>query len=219
MPGGWRLQADVPDGIFSLAVEADDQTATAEHAAFAQRCMPLLLRAAPDDAERHRADLITQLSGLRQAVKATGMSYLGAIAGPHRDRAALIVLGVAAMPMEFPGDVDAASLLAALARHRYPGAAVEEFETLSGTGVGIRRCESQPGPFGENKENAGVAEALVPFPEAGMLGAVTGYSYMAEDIDLAATFTALIACRMRAVTTPESPAAKDQLEGRQAETS
>ena len=202
MPDGWKLQADVPDEIFSLAVEADDETAAAEHAAFAQRCMPLLLRIDPDNAERHGPDLITQLTGLRQAVKATGMSYLGAIAGAHQDRAALIVLGVAATPMELPEDIAPASLLAALARHRYPGAAVEEFETLSGTGVGIRRCESRPGPFGGNGENAGMAEALVPFSEAGMLGAVTGYSYMAEDIDLAATFTALIACRMRAVQTP-----------------
>jgi hypothetical protein len=103
--------------------------------------------------------------------------------------------------MEFPAGADPASLLAALARHRYPGAAVEEFETLSGTGVGIRRCESQPGPFGRNEENAGVAEALVPFPGAGLLGAVTGYSYTTADIDLAAAFTALIACRMRAVST------------------
>jgi hypothetical protein len=202
-PGGWKLQADVPDGIFSLAVEADDEAAAAEHASFADRCMPLLLRASgdvPQDAERLRADLITQLSAMRQAVKATGMSYLGAVAGPHQDRTALIVLGVGAMPMEFPAAVDPASLLAALARHRYPGAAVEEFETLSGTGVGIRRCESQPGPFGETDENAGVAEALVPFPEAGLLGAVTGYSYTTAGIDLAAAFAAVIACRMRAVS-------------------
>lgn len=197
--GGWKLQADVPDGIFSLSVEADDEAAAAEHAAFADKCLPLLLRATPDNPERHRSALITQLSGLRRAVKATGMSYLGAVAGPHQDRAALVVLGVAATPMEFPAAVDPASLLAAVARHRYPGAAVEEFETLSGTGVGIRRCESQPGPFGETGENAGVAEALVPFPGAGLLGAVTGYSYTVADIDLAATFAALIACRMRAV--------------------
>jgi hypothetical protein len=26
-PGGWKLRADVPGGIFSLAVEADDETA------------------------------------------------------------------------------------------------------------------------------------------------------------------------------------------------
>lgn len=198
-PGGWKLQADVPDQIFTLAVEADDETAAAEHAAFADKCLPLLLRTAPGNPERHRSALITQLSGLRHAVKATGMSYLGAIAGPHQDRTALVVLGVAATPLDFPPAIDPASLLAALARHRYPGAAVEEFQTPSGTGVGIRRCESQPGPFGETGENAGVAEALVPFPDAGMLGAVTGYSYTVADIDLAAIFAALIACRMRAV--------------------
>ena len=138
---------------------------------------------------------------MRLAVKATGMSYLGAVAGSHRERATLIAVGIAATPMEFPDAVDPASLLAALARHRYPGAAVEEFETLSGTGVGIRRCESQPGPFGRNGENAGVAEALVPFASARLLGAVTGYSYTVADIDLAAAFAALIACRMRAVPT------------------
>ena len=40
--GEYRLRAEVPNGIFSLAVEADEATARAEHAAFADRCMPLL---------------------------------------------------------------------------------------------------------------------------------------------------------------------------------
>jgi hypothetical protein len=39
------LRAEVPDGIFSLAVEADEATSRAEHAAFADRCMPLLATA------------------------------------------------------------------------------------------------------------------------------------------------------------------------------
>ena len=39
------LRAPVPEGIFTLAIEADDAAAAAEHAAFADRCRPLLLRA------------------------------------------------------------------------------------------------------------------------------------------------------------------------------
>lgn len=35
---GGVLRAQVPDGIFTLAVEADDVAAAAEHAAFAGRC-------------------------------------------------------------------------------------------------------------------------------------------------------------------------------------
>ena len=44
--GGWLLRAPVPEGIFTLAIEADDATATAVHAAFADRCQPLLRQAA-----------------------------------------------------------------------------------------------------------------------------------------------------------------------------
>ena len=48
--GGWVLRAQVPEGIFTLGVEADERTAAAEHAAFADRCQPLLLRAVGGDA-------------------------------------------------------------------------------------------------------------------------------------------------------------------------
>ncbi len=48
--GGWVLRAKVPDGIFTLAVEADERTAATEHAAFADRCRPLLPRAVGGDA-------------------------------------------------------------------------------------------------------------------------------------------------------------------------
>jgi len=48
--GGWVLRAQVPEGIFTLGVEADERTAAAEHAAFADRCRPLLLRAVGGDA-------------------------------------------------------------------------------------------------------------------------------------------------------------------------
>jgi hypothetical protein len=44
-----------------------------------------------------------------------------------------------------------------------------------------------------------VAQALVPFADAGLLGTVIGYSYAAQDIDTAAVLTAVMACRLRAV--------------------
>jgi hypothetical protein len=42
--GGWVLRAQVPEGIFTLSVEADERAAAAEHVAFADRRQPLLLR-------------------------------------------------------------------------------------------------------------------------------------------------------------------------------
>ena len=112
--GGRALRTQVPDGIFTLAVELDDSQAPAEHAAFADRCQSLLLRVADDDlarADRIRADVIGQLGALRQTVAASGLGYLGALAGEHDRRPALIVLGIAATPMEFPDGIDPASLL------------------------------------------------------------------------------------------------------------
>jgi hypothetical protein len=205
--GALVLRARVPDGIFTLAVELDDSRAAAEHAAFADRCQPLLLRVAEDDpaqADRLRADLLGQVGALRQAVTAGGLGYLGALAGEHDRRPALIVLGIAATPMEFPDRIDAASLLAALLRSRYPGAAVEEFPTARGAGAGVRRCEkitlppAAPGG-GQLTATAGISQALVPFPDAGLLGAVTGFCFTPADLDLATVFTATIAHHMTVV--------------------
>jgi hypothetical protein len=204
---GWVLKAEVPDGIFTLAVEADDETAAAEHAAFADRCLSLLLRAAGDDtarAERLRDEMIGQLGALRGAVAASGLGYLGAVADQRKNGLALILLGVAATPMEFPDGIDPASLLAAMLAHEYPDAAVEEFETASGAGVGMRRCESIHWPFGikerePTRTDTGISQALVPFPDAGLLGGVTGLCPNPADVDVATVFTAAIAYRMRAV--------------------
>jgi hypothetical protein len=205
--GGSLLRARIPDRIFTLALELDDGQAAAEHAAFADRCQPLLLRVAEDDparADRLRADLLGQLGALRQAVAASGLGYLGALAGEHDSRPALIVLGIAAAPMEFPDGLDAASLLAALLRSQYPGAAVEEFPTARGAGAGIRRCEelclppASPGG-GLLTVTTGISQALVPFPDAGLVGTVTGFCFTPADIDLATVFTAAIAHHMTVV--------------------
>lgn len=210
--GGWVLQAKVPEGTFTLAVEADDATATAEHAAFADRCRPLFLRAAGDDsvqAERLRIELVGQLGALRGAVAASGLGYLGALAGERHERPALILLGIAATPLESPHGIDPASLLTAMLRKQYPGAAVEEFPTAAGTGAGIRRCESirLPSDASDNGPlmiDAGISQALVPFPEAGLVGTVTGFCFSPTDIDLATVFTATIAHHMTIVQ--KSPA-------------
>jgi hypothetical protein len=209
--GGWVLKADVPDGTFTLAVEADDEVAAAEHAAFAGRSLPLLLRAADSDparAEQLRSDLLRQLMALRRCVAASGLGYLGVLAAEREGRPALVVLGIAATPLDFPDRIDTASLLAAMLAREYPGAAVEEFETASGTGVGMRRCERMRWPFGENghesaQTDAGISQALVPFPDAGLLGGVTGLCFDAADVDVATVFTATIAHRMRVV--PANP--------------
>ena len=199
--GSWLLRAQVPDGTFTLAVEADEVTAAAEHAAFADRCQPLLLRAVGGDAEEAawlRADLIGQLDALRNTVAASGLGYLGALAGEQHGRPVLIMLAIAATPQVFPDGIDPASLLAAMLRHQYPGAAVEEFETAQGIGVGIRRCEEtavpSPAPAAQPLTiEAGISQALVPFPEARLLGTVAAFCLNPADIDMATVFTATIA--------------------------
>ena len=211
---GWVLRAPVPEEIFTLSVEADDTTAAAEHAAFADRCRPLLLRAVGGDADEAvwlRAELISQLDELRSTVAATGLGYLGALAGERNGRPVLVLLAIAATPQVFPDGIDPAGLLAAMLRHQYPGASVEEFETAQGVGVGIRRCEetvfaaaASPG-WPPPVVITGTSQALVPFPEAGLLGTVTGFCPAVADIDIATVFTATIAHRM-SVIAPGAPA-------------
>jgi hypothetical protein len=204
---GWVLRAPVPDGIFTLAIEADDAAAAAEHAAFADRCLPLLLNAVGGDAEEAawlREELLGQLAALRGSVAASGLGYLGALAGDKDGRPVLILLGLAAVPMAFPDRIDPASLLAAMLRRQYPGGLVEEFATAGGVGVGIRRCEqtafAAPGSGRQALTlAAGTSQAYVPFPEAGLLGTVTGFCYAAADIDTATVFTAAIAFHMTVV--------------------
>jgi hypothetical protein len=202
---GRVLRAQVPDGIFTLAIEADDFAAAAEHAAFADRCRPLLLRAVGGDAEEAawlRAELIGQLDAMRSSAAADGLGYLGALAGNRNGHPVMILLGIAATPFVFPAGIDPASLLAAMQRGQYPEAAVEEFATARGTGVGIRRSEETklPAPAGQPVTiAAGISQALVPFPEAGLLGTVTGFCYSPADIDVATVFTATIAHHLTVV--------------------
>jgi hypothetical protein len=212
--GGWLLHAQVPEGIFTLSIEANDVTAADEHAAFADRCWPLLLRAVGDDVEEAgwlQTDLIAQLGALRQAAAASGLGYLGAVAGDQDGRPALILLGIAATPQLFPDEIDPASLLSAMIRRQYPGAVVEEFPTAEGVGVGIRRGEetalsaaASDGP--SLTIAAGISQALVPFPEARLLGTVTGFCCSAQDIDLATVFVGTIAYHMTVVPGPSSRA-------------
>lgn len=157
------------------------------------------------------------LGALRQAIAASGLGYLGALAGEHDGRPALILLGIAAMPLELPGSIDPPSLLAAALRGQYPGAAVEEFSTDRGVGVGIRRCEAirllSGGADGERLTiDAGISQALVPFPGAGLLGTVTGFCCTPADIDIATVFTATIAYNMTVIPQP-SPSLRAQSTG------
>jgi hypothetical protein len=206
---GCALRARVPEGIFTLAVEAGDEAAAAEHAAFADRCRPLLLHAVGGDAEEAvwlRAELIGQLDAMRRTAAASGLGYLGAMAGDRDERPVLILLGIAAAPFAFPAGIDPASLLAAMLRGQYPGAAVEEFATARGTAVGLRRCEETALPAPADRPlaiTAGISQALVPFPEAGVLGTVTGFCYSPADIDVATVFTATIAHHLTVV--PDGP--------------
>lgn len=198
------LRAAVPDGTFTLAVEADDETAAAEHAAFADRCLPLLLRSAQGAQAGHaqaghaqagqlRSELETQLGALRKAVAAASLGYLGALAGEHDGRPVLILLAIAALSLEFPAGIDPASLLAGMLRGEYPDAAVEEFSTANAAAVGLRRCERIRLSPDSEPIDAGISQALVPFTEAALIGTVTGLSLRPADIDITTVFTATIA--------------------------
>lgn len=206
MSTGWKLRADVPDGTFTLGVESDDEAAAAEHAAFADRALPLLTRAevGTDPAEL-RASVIGQLSELRRAVAGSGVGYLGAVAGQDGDRVSLVMLTVSGTQATFPPGADPVPALAAELRERYPEADVEEFETPAGSAVGLRRLELMRGLPEGQQVPAGVAQAVVPFPGAGLLGTVTGYSYAARDIDTAAVLAGVMACRLHAVEPDEDP--------------
>lgn len=77
-------------------------------------------------------------------------------------------------------------------------------ENAHGEGVGIRRAGELPlpgrVPDGEPLTiDTGISQALVPFPEAGLLGTVTGFCFGPDDIDVATVFTATIAHRMTVV--------------------
>jgi hypothetical protein len=165
----WILQADVPGGIVPLAV----------------------------------GELASRVSELRDTVTVAGVGYLGVIAAERDGRAAVVVVAIAATAMEFPAGTDPAGLVAAMLRREYPQAVVEEFATVSGTGVGMQRFDRRDGPFGMNgrdrDRDAGVAQALVPFADAGLLAAVTGFCSSAADLDVARVLTAMIAGRMRVV--------------------
>jgi hypothetical protein len=203
--GDWMLRASVPEGVFTLSIEADDVAAAVEHAAFADRCQRLLLRAVSGDADEAawlRAELIGQLDALRRNAAADGLGYLGALAGEQDGRPVLILLAIAAAPIALPDGIDPASLLAAMLRTQYPGAAVEEFPTAHGVSVGIRRCEETALPAPADRPltiAAGISQALVPFPEAGLLGTVTGFCFTPADIDVATVFTATIAYHLTVV--------------------
>jgi hypothetical protein len=108
-----------------------------------------------------------------------------------------VLLSVAGTRAAFPPGIDPVPGLAAKMREQYPEADVEEFETPAGSAVGLRRLELMPGLPEGREVAAGVAQAVVPFPDADLLGTVTGYSYAARDIDTAAVLTAVTACRMR----------------------
>jgi hypothetical protein len=115
-----------------------------------------------------------------------------------------MLLGIAAAPLEPPEGIDTASLLAAMLRHSYPEASalIEEFQTDHSQAVGVRRCDELtlpfPGPDGQPARiDTGISQAMVIFPEARLLGVVTGFCFDPDDIDLTTVFTAAIAHRMR----------------------
>jgi hypothetical protein len=218
--GRWRLRAEVPGRIVSLAAGADDETAAAEHAEVARRWLP------PDAPVRVRDEALAHLAAARELAARGGLGYLGVLTGQAGGRPRMVLLGIAATTFRPPAGVEPGGLLAALLRHQYPApsALVEEFETPHGPAVGVRRCEritlpgrpglpgrpdhrQQAGGAGRAIE-AGISQALVIFPKAGLLGTVTGFCPDAADIDLAAVFTARIAHGLIAVQAPARPSAQ-----------
>jgi hypothetical protein len=153
-----------------------------------------------------RQELLRQLWTARQVLTAGGLGYLGVLAGELDGGPRIVLLGIAAAPLEVPDGVNPASLLAGLLRHHHPDAEIEQFPAAQGDGVGIRRCGELPvptaAPGGEPlRIDTGISQALVIFAEARLLGTVTGFCFTPDDIDLATVFTATIACRMSVMVT------------------
>ncbi len=212
--GHRRLRAEVPEGVFSLAVGADDQTAATEHAEVARDWLPAgAPRSLRDEAQ-------ARLGAARELAGRGGLGYLGVVTGQADGRARMVMVGIAATTFKPPPGVEPSGLLAALLRHQYPRpcAVVEEFETPHGPAVGVRRGDrlvppDRPGQAdgpgqaerpGRAAIETGISQALVIFPEADLLGTVTGFCPDVADIDLATVFTARIA---HSLTLLEAPAA------------
>ncbi len=204
--GQFRLRAEVPDDLFSLAVEDDDEAAGIAHAAFVDRWLPE--DAPPGTRER----MLAQLAVARRALAEGGVSYLGLATAELGGRGVLLLLGIAVTAFDPPDRVAPGSLLAAMLRARYPAgtALVEEFETPHGPAVGMRRTDvldvPAPGPgAGPLRLDTGVSQGMVVFPDADALGVVTGFCFNPADIDLATILVAAVACRMK-ITRIASPA-------------
>lgn len=152
-----------------------------------------------------RDQALALLRAARQLLASSGIGYLCVLLGEVEGGARMLLLGVAAAPLEPPEGIDTASLLAAMLRHSYPEASalIEEFQTEHGQAVGVRRCDELALPFpGSDGQpvriDTGISQAMVIFPEARLLGVVTGFCFDPGDIDLTTVFTAAIAHRMRA---------------------
>jgi hypothetical protein len=97
------------------------------------------------------------------------------------------------------------SLLAALLRHQYPGAQIEEFPTAHGEGVGIRRSgelpPSRPGFPAPSPSGLGPASLRdwCRSPKPGCSARSPVFCFSPDDIDVATVFTATIAHRMTVV--------------------
>lgn len=184
---------------FSLAVEADDATAEAEPAAFADRCLP------PGAPGQARDQVLALRRAARQVLASSGIGYLSVLIGKSTDGRGCCCSG-SPPPVKTPEGIDTASLLAAMLRHSYPEppAPIEEFDTRHGHAVGVRRCDELalpfPGPDGQpTRIDTRISQAMVIFPEAGLLGIMTRFCFDPDDIDLTTVLTVAIAHR-RTVT-------------------
>ena len=188
--GPFRLDAKVPGDMVSLALEEDNETAAATHAAFIDR----VVRAPVPP--RTRDDMLAQLGAVRRMLKDNGASWLGLAAGSHAGRWALLMISITVTPFDPPQGIAPSGALAAMLRAEHPAdaALIEEFQAPTGPAVGVRRIGTLE--LQDRQIDTGVAQAIVVYLERGALGIVSGMCLNPYDLDLTATLVAGIAARM-----------------------
>lgn len=185
------IQFEVPDDLFSLAVECDDAEAAAAHAAFLDEHLPA------DAPAEVRPQALAQLAAIRRELIDGQVRYLGLASADIDGHWVLCLFGVSVATFWIRDVVHPGNLLAAVLGHQLEPeqALIEEFDTPHGPAVGVRRAEvlTVPQTDPPRQVDTGAAQVVVMFPVLDVVGVVSGFCLDLDDIDLTAAVVGQIA--------------------------